>query len=49
MAGRIGAPVIISGPGCRFPDVPYNSVDDTYLTVWADYNPGTPGVYGAAA
>jgi hypothetical protein len=28
----------ISGPGCRFPDVAFGSVDSKYLVVWPDYN-----------
>jgi hypothetical protein len=26
----------ISGPGCRFPDVAYGSVNRQYLVVWPD-------------
>jgi len=37
-AALIGNNFEISGPGCRFPDVAYGSVDGKYLVVWPDYN-----------
>jgi hypothetical protein len=39
-------PFIISGAGCRFPDVAYSSTEQNYLVVWADYNAASRGVFG---
>jgi hypothetical protein len=39
-------PFIISGSGCRFPDVAYSSLSQSYLVVWADYNAASRGVFG---
>ena len=37
---------VISGGGCRFPDVAYNNARGEYLVVWADYTKGARGVFG---
>lgn len=37
-AALLGNNFEISGPGCRFPDVAFGTVDSKYLVVWPDYN-----------
>ena len=37
-AALLGNNIQVSGPGGRFPDVAFNSVDGKYLVVWPDYN-----------
>jgi hypothetical protein len=37
-AALLGNNIQISGPGGRFPDVAFNSVDGKYLVAWPDYN-----------
>jgi hypothetical protein len=39
-AALLGNNFEISGPGCRFPDVAFGTVDSKYLVVWPDYNVG---------
>ena len=39
-AALLGNNFEISGPGCRFPDVAFGTVNSKYLVVWPDYNVG---------
>lgn len=43
-AALLGRNFEISGPGCRFPDVAFGTVDNQYLVVWPDY--GVGGIHG---
>ncbi|MDO8587368.1 MAG: hypothetical protein Q7T82_10035, partial [Armatimonadota bacterium] len=45
-AGLIGGNIYVSGAGCRFPDVAYDSVDGKYLVVWPDYNYSPGRIFG---
>lgn len=47
LAGDMGSDdFYISGPGCRFPDIAYNSTNGNYLVVWVDYSAPKPEVRG---
>ncbi|MDO8586544.1 MAG: DUF5010 C-terminal domain-containing protein [Armatimonadota bacterium] len=46
LAGLIGGNIYVSGGGCRFPDVAYDSVDGKYLVVWPDYNYSPGRIFG---
>jgi len=37
-AALLGNNFEMSGPGCRFPDVAFGTVESKYLVVWPDYN-----------
>lgn len=46
LAEPLGKTVVISGSGCRFPDVAYNNARGEYFVVWADYTSSPRGIFG---